>query len=198
MLIARIIHSLVYWFPAITALCGISHYTYKRVTRRGPTLKIMSVMGVMFGNAVVSAILKYLIRQPRPDSSGEYGMPSAHSMFASGLVVTLWLHSSSRSAFLPLLTSFVDTPMKKAQAASRARQKAYDLPAITFVAVVVGVSRVQTNAHMLSQVLWGYAGGVAYSLFAYWFLCIIKFWPVFFFDAVAVAIFDFLSCYRFA
>jgi membrane-associated phospholipid phosphatase len=97
------------------------------------------------GGIVVDAVLKWVIARPRPNS-GSFGFPSGHVflsvVFFGAVLYLVWMFE---------------------------RGKPWRWGAGVFCGVAVlgiAVSRLSLNAHWLSDVVGGAAGGAAYLLFA--------------------------------
>ncbi|TNJ28165.1 Dolichyldiphosphatase [Giardia muris] len=124
---------LVLLYPIYTGLGIFLWFFFTVLLRRQVSVSLLMLGLVMLGNPVVSTGLKHLIKQSRP-CSPEYGMPSAHTMWAFGLF--LGVH--------------------KRQSSSPSRRYDFISSSLLFTsACIVGYSRVKTRAHTMEQVVCG-------------------------------------------
>lgn len=107
-------------------------------------------MGVVI-NAGVSEVLKFIIRQPRPQASAKdgFGMPSNHSSFVFFFAVffSLWLYAPSVSTATTTATSEGEGDSKRANSVRRRvycaseALRAAACAVLFFMAVIVSFSR---------------------------------------------------------
>lgn len=103
------------------------------------------IPGLTLGAVVIEGLAKWLVHRPRPRGVG-YGFPSGHAIasmvFFSVLIYLVWT-MKARSAYCWAVTL------------------------IGACAIIgIGVSRLYLNAHWLTDVLGGWAGGMSYLWFA--------------------------------
>ncbi|KAG1682496.1 Dolichyldiphosphatase 1 [Nymphon striatum] len=114
-------------------------------------------------NEIISLILKYTIRQPRPTLSKgilytEYGMPSSHSQF-------MWFFAIYFSLFILIRLHHHNS--------SNPLDNAWKyISVLTFVigAITVSYSRVYLEYHTTRQVIWGAVIGAIFAIL--WFFLI--------------------------
>jgi undecaprenyl-diphosphatase len=107
------------------------------------------------GAALVNTVVKILIGRPRPPEGLRLTDVSTHS-FPSG-------HSTlSAAVYLTLGTLLAQTVKQK-------RAKAYFIAIAVALALLVGISRVYLGVHYPSDVLAGWASGLAWAILV-WFL----------------------------
>lgn len=124
---------LVLLYPIYTGLMIFLWFLSSIVLRHQVSLSILRLGLVMLGNPLVSTGLKRLIKQPRPRSP-EYGMPSAHTMWAFGLFLGVHMRQLSFPSY---------------------RYNTIFSSLLFVSACIVGYSRIKTHAHTVGQVICG-------------------------------------------
>lgn len=142
-----------HFYPIYTGLGIFCSWLYSSVRRGKPNKTLLSVGCLMLSNPIVSYTLKYLIRQPRPYSSG-HGMPSSHAFWAAGLGASLFL--AMRSQHNRGLSVMPGSTVLKASAY-----------VTCFTAPLVAIERVFSKEHTITQITIGLLLGIIYTFLAW-------------------------------
>jgi undecaprenyl-diphosphatase len=129
----------------VTVLAVVAVALLLRARRRADALLVLVVL---LGVQLLTAGLKQAFERARPDVGSAIPLPQSYS-FPSG-------HAATAAAFFGLLTLLV------AALAPPGRRRALVLAAGATTAVAIGASRVVLNVHYLSDVLAGFALGMAW------------------------------------